>query len=202
MYNIGRSAYQNQLAETIREYARICGCFTKEQAYLMFLDKHYETIDKLLNTMCQQRVLFRKDERYYTLNPAIKFDYDMMNCLWIMLDLKGSSLPNMNDFYFTRCTKPALIAFIKNDTLYEIVPINSSSAESIIFLNRQYEAETMGGSNGLHEYILVVQNTDIVDDLPPLNAPHMFAIVNDMPYSEMNYEAKKVCKTDYYKDEE
>ena len=53
MYNIGRSAYQNQLAETIREYARICGCFTKEQAYLMFLDKHYETIDKLLNTMCQ-----------------------------------------------------------------------------------------------------------------------------------------------------
>lgn len=39
MYNIGRSAYQNQLAETIREYARICGCFTKEQAYLMFLDK-------------------------------------------------------------------------------------------------------------------------------------------------------------------
>ena len=81
----------------------------------MFLDKHYETIDKLLNTMCQQRVLFRKDERYYTLNPAIKFDYDMMNCLWIMLDLKGSSLPNMNDFYFTRCTKPALIAFIKND---------------------------------------------------------------------------------------
>ena len=54
----------------------------------------------------------------------------------------------------------------------------------------------------MHEYILVVQNIDIVDDLPPLNAPHMFAIVNDMLYSEMNYEAKKVCKIDYYKDEE
>ena len=37
MYNIGRSAYQNQLAETIREYARICGWFTKGQADLIFI---------------------------------------------------------------------------------------------------------------------------------------------------------------------
>ena len=202
MYNIGRSAYQNQLAETIREYARICGCFTKEQAYLMLLDKHYETVDKLLNTMCQQRVLFKKNDRYYTLNPAIKFNYEMMNCLWIMLDLKGNSLPNTDNFYFTRCNKPALIAFTKNDTLYEIVPVDSSSSDDIIFLNRQYEAESVESSNASHQYIFLIPNTDVVADLPTLNAPHMFAVVNDMPYSEMNYEAKKVCNIDYYKDEE
>ena len=127
------------------------------------------------------------------------------------------SLPNIlnmhdRDAEFSNTLVEEIITFIQrassilkvamNKGIYEIVPINSSSAESIIFLNRQYEAETMGGSNGLHEYILVVQNIDIVDDLPPLNAPHMFAIVNDMLYSEMNYEAKKVCKIDYYKDEE
>lgn len=202
MYNTGRSAYQNQLAETIREYARICGCFTREQAYLMFLDKHYETIDKLLNTMCQQRILFKKNDRYYTLNPAIKFNYEMMNCLWVMLDLKGNSLPNTDDFYFTRCSKPALIAFAKKNILYEIVPVDSSSSEDIIFLNRQYESESNGVLDDSHQYILVIPNTDVVENLPVLNAPHMFAIVNDMPYSEMNYEAKKVCKIDYYKDEE
>lgn len=198
---MGRAEYQNELGNVLREYARVCGCFTKEQAYMMLPEKHYSAIDKILFSMLKSRTLFLKDERYYTINPKATIDFDMIKCLWIMLDLKGNDIPGKDDYCITRSKKPAKLAFIRKNVMYEIVAVNSKSASDILFLDRQYEEEVNPESTDtgiVLKYILVLNDINVVDMLPEMQAPHTYAYVHDIPYAEMDYEMKKLCKIDYY----
>lgn len=197
---MGRIEYQNELGDVLREYARVCGCFTKEQAYMMLPEKHYTAIDKVLVAMLRNRSLFLQGERYYTINPKMQIDYDRLKCLWILLKHKGNSLPGTPEFYVTKSREPAKLAYVKNDVLYEIVPVQSDSAKDILFLDKRYEEQVSEyAENGLvQEYILVLSSVDIVDYLPEMKAPHIYAVVNDMPIEEMDYETKKLCNIDFY----
>jgi hypothetical protein len=196
--NYGGQAYLTNLAPTIIEYAEKCKSFTKEQAYLMLPEKHFSTIDKVLAGLKTQRRLFLKGERYYVANPKADPDYTMINCLWVLLDMKGESYPNTADFWLGDAIKPSYISYVKNGIQYDIIPVDRGSEASISFFDRQYVSEVTDFPDTKHKYILVVPNEDILEYLPTMKAPHLYAVVNELNYSDMDYEAKKLCEVEYY----
>lgn len=196
----GGQAYLMGLGTTIMEYAKACGVFTKEQAYLMWPEKHYSTIDKALRGLVVHRNVFLQGERYYLVNPRATIDYDMIRCLWVLLDMKGDAKPNTKEFWLSRSVRPAYISYVKNSILYDIVPVNRGEDAILRAIDTQYQEEKSSSDENYHKYIIVVPNMDVLETLPIVNAPHIFAIVNDIPYEMMDYEAKKVVDVSYFED--
>lgn len=203
MYNdtqYGGQAFLKEIGKPIMDYAKASGSFTKEQAYLMVPQKHFSTIDKALNTMRRNRNIFMKGDRYYVVNPKAEPDYNMIRCLWVLLDMKGDELPNSKNFWISRASNPAYLSYVKNQILYDIVPVNKGEAATIAYIDAQYINEKENYSEAAHKYIIVVPREDVLETLPQMSAPHIYAVVHDMPYDDMDYEMKKVCDIDYYEE--
>jgi len=200
IYGDGGQFYRNTLGDIILAYANVCGVFTKEQAYLMVPDKHYTSIDKVLKGLKTSRRVFSKEGDYYTMNPIAPIDYNMLRCLWVLLDFKEDCIPNTQNFLLAPSVKPSFITCVRNNIAYDIVPINAGEAATILLLDGKYAAENEHATSDevVHKFILAVPNKSVVTTLPVMKAPHIFAVVNELPMSERNYDMKKICEVEYW----
>jgi len=198
--NFGGQRYLMENGNVILNYAKESGVFTKEQAYLMLPTKHYSTVDKVLKGMKVERCIFQKGERYFVVNPASQINYQMINCLWVLLDMKGDEVlkDSESSFWLTSPSKPAFLSYVKNTVLYDIVPVNRGEEVILQTLEVSYRNELEKYPESKHKYIIVVPNEDVLETMPELEIPHIFAIVNDIPFEEMDYEHKKVVNIEYY----
>lgn len=201
MYNdFGGQRYLMENGSVIMNYIKESGVFTKEQAYLMLPQKHYSTIDKVIKGLKVERFVFQKDERYYVANPRAEVNHKMINCLWVLLDMKGDVVlkDNNSTFWLTSASQPSLLSYVKNTVLYDIVPVNRGEELILKTLENAYKNELEKYPESKHKYIIVVPNMSVLETMPELEIPHIFAIVNELSDSEMDYESKKVVSIDYY----
>ena len=197
-FQSGRSNYYNEVGELILEYIRVSGVITKEQAYLIWPEKHYSSIDRVLRGLVSVHKLFLKGERYYVLNPKSEIDFNMINCMWVVLDLKGKEKLNTNSFWFSKVLKPAYLSYVKNGVLYDVVPVEKGEDVKLMVLEKDYELEKGRSDEILHKYIIVSRDTDTIESFPIITAPHIYAVVNELPFDEMDYEHKQLVNIEYY----
>lgn len=204
MYNnsqqFGGQEYLMEMGGIISEYVRAAGCFAQEQAYLMLPEKHYSTIDKALKGMIVQRNLFLKGERYYVANPKANPDYTMINCLWVLLDMKDKELPNTKGFWLSSARKPVYLRYVKNNVIYDIVPVNRGENSIIAALDSEYTKDIEESQDIMHKYVIVAPYERVLETYKKMEAPHMYAVVRELSYEEMDLETKKVCNVTYYAD--
>lgn len=203
MYNdFGGQRYLMEHGSVIMRYIKECGTFMKEQAYLMLPQKHYSTVDKVLRGLKAERCIFEKEKGYYVANPRGKINYKMLNCLWVLLDMKGDAILKEGSidapFWLKPATQPALLSYVKNTILYDIVPVNRGEEIILKVLEDNYKQEQEKYPESKHKYIIVVPNESVLETMPELEIPHLFAIVKELSSSQMDYESKNLVDIDYY----
>lgn len=204
MQKFGGQQYLMENGAIILNYAKQSGVLTKEQAYMMLPQKHYQTIDKVLNGLRVERTLFLRGDRYYVINPMKQQlsmeDYQMIKCLWVLLDLKGDAVlkDSNSNFWLTSAEKPAILSYVKSNVLYKIVPVDRGEEIKLKALETAYKNELEQYPESKIKYIIVVPNIETLEYMPEVDIPHIFAIVTDIPDEEIDYETKKLIEINYY----
>lgn len=198
--DFGGQQFLAGMGNVIMSYMRASNGFVKEQAYLMLPDKHYTTVDKAIKGLVYERCIFKKGERDFVANPKSEIDFTMERCLWVMLDMKGDAIlkEENDDFWIAPAHKPAKLSYVKNMVRYDIVPFDRGEDHVLKTLEDLHKEEIEKYPESVHKYIIVVPNEKVLDTVPQLNIPHIFAIVNDRPNDQMDYERKEFVDIDYY----
>ena len=84
--------------------------------------------------------------------------------------------------------------------VYGLMPVPVNRGEEIILkvLEDNYKQEQEKYPESKHKYIIVVPNESVLETMPELEIPHLFAIVKELSSSQMDYESKNLVDIDYY----
>jgi hypothetical protein len=179
----------NNLGETIMEYAEKCLCFTRQQAYYMRPLTVETSIDYVLQRLVETRMLkydMGNTDRFI-LNSQVAFDYDKVNALWVLLTHKGERILGCETgFWIAKGRMPYQISYIFNNTLYDVMTVRETNKMDLVLIEREYKQEEEDGLHDgtntenkyPHKYIFVIDNEDVINKLPLINVPHLFAVVD------------------------
>ncbi len=168
--------------ETIQEYINTFGSCTKEQTYFMLPDDtKVEKIDKAVIRLSKQRKLriCSDNKEHYVRAGLDGYNEKVVKALWVLLVHKGNLTTNEdNDFWFTRGSKPALISYIIDNTMYEVIPVRANNAAMMMQLSTEYNNET-DEQKEAHKFIFVIDDKSQIDELSTYNLPCFYAKVNE-----------------------
>lgn len=197
-----RQNYINSLGSTIMDYVKASGCFSRAQAYLMLQDKHYSTVDKTLYALTKERYIFQVDTDYFVGNPRGKINYDMIACLWVLLDMKGNLVPGTDKFFLNNGTRPSYLSYVINGIMYDIVPLDRTEMIVMKYIDEQYAREKAELPESEHRYLFLMKSEDDIAKTPSIKAPHMFALVKEIDESAWDKENKVFANVEYFEDED
>lgn len=169
----------HNIGATLLSYAEECGCFTRGQAYYMRPATVETSIDFVLRKLEESRLIHQvpTSNDWFTSSALEPFSEDRAKALWVMLVHKGERILNHDPgYFFIRGRAPFEISYILDDTAYDVMTLNDSNRSSLILIDRAYKSG-QEANEGPHKYIFVIEDESIIDRLPVIEAPHLFAIV-------------------------
>lgn len=169
----------HNIGATLMSYADECGCFTAGQAYYMRPATVETSIDHVLRKLTESRLIHQVPTAndWYTSSALEPFSEDRAKALWVMLVHKGERILNHDPgFFFIRGRAPFEISYILEDTAYDVMTLTEKNKANLILIDRAYKSG-QEANEGPHKYIFVIENEDIIEKLPVIEAPHLFAIV-------------------------
>lgn len=187
MNNIGTykqgslNTYYRLVDDTILEYLNTFGSCTREQTYFMLPNYiKTENIDRAVSRLSKQRKLrICSDNKDHYVRAGVEgYNESVVNALWVLLVHKGNlTTEDVNDFWFTRGSKPALISYIIDGIMYEVIPMQTNNAAMMLQLQAEYNNET-DEQKDAHRFIFVIEDRSQIGELSTYSLPCFYAKVN------------------------
>lgn len=175
-----KDEFTETLGGIVMNYAETLGSFTRQQAYLMITERSNQTVDKLLYRMKKMNWIWQIEgsEDRFTLSPMAPFDEDMAKALWPVLVHKGDVPAGSGRLWIGKGSCPAKISYLLDGKFYDVILLGEENRAVLIYVEREYETEK-DGRKGVHKYVFVVPERDFIKTLPKIEAPHIFAVVDE-----------------------
>lgn len=160
-------------AETMVYLLGNFGCMSKAQAKAIFEDR----AQRIASALVLKNIIKEKEEIYVPVHTP-KPDKLMIDCLWVALNKvkKEDGTYDTEPLRFATQNKPVLIGLIANNMFYNIVGITQDNIYSTLtFLNDRY-SKNQKAEDGM-EYILVVRNEDLIDQILEIEPSIPYRIV-------------------------
>lgn len=182
-YNRGSlNTYYRLIDDTILEYLNTFGSCTREQTYFMLPNYiKTENIDRAVLRLSRQRKLrICSDNKDHYVRAGVEgYNENVVKALWILLVHKGNlTTEDVNDFWFARGSKPALISYILDGVMYEVIPMQTNNAAIMLQLQSEYNSET-NEQKGAHRFIFSIEDSTQIDELSTYSLPCFYAKVNE-----------------------
>jgi hypothetical protein len=126
----------------------------------------YEDSIWYLERMARKQQLFTNRKGYYTANPLIKPQEDIIAATWVLLQY----VTKIDLLTVAKEREPYGISFIMNQKICQIVTLGPVPESTINVINHN-EKE-------IGKYIFIVKNKEEAMSLPKIKKPHIFAMID------------------------
>jgi len=118
---------------------------------------------RIIHYLLKTRQVSLINNYYIGLDPLQKPDAKIITALWVLLQFNGSVA--MSAHY--KANYPAQLYFLKNNKGYEVIVLDEGDDDLLKFVQVQEEVK----------YVIVVPDVSMMQKLPKLNAPCVYATV-------------------------
>lgn len=130
-----------------------------EQLIKLVYNKSEEVATKILNGLKKKQIILEDEGGYVTLDNRSTADDKTVRAFWVLLQF----INKMDPYAHYKASHPASIFFLKDDTQYEVIVLNPNE-EFLLKMIFDAERENSSHEEDATKYIIVVPNTDAIDD--------------------------------------